>query len=252
MVVSGTDLASTLSFLLLGLVVLAVVVSIVIGIGKRRGSKTLSLDVALTLSGWWLMASAAGAVLAVVKASTGGLLELDAAALTLPWPDGVPCASGGPTGETSDAAMVWCSTMHPNLLSVQNVSVGIVVLGVVAQVAQLALWAVPAAMLAVTCFSTLRGRAFGRTVTRSLVGGAIAFAVLGIVTEASSGVAATLALREVFAESSPAYPQTFQLGFSPLPLLAAVGLFALAAVFRVGMRMQLEKEQLQKETEGLV
>src|SRR5690606_17105002 len=116
-----------------------------------------------------------------------------------------------------------------------------------------------AAMIAIICFHTLRGRAFGRTVTRSLVGGAIAVAALGVASGTLMGVTSTLAVREVVPPASEWSPQTFQLSISPLPLLAAVGLVALAAVFRQGMRLedeksalQAEKERLEKDTEGLV
>jgi hypothetical protein len=44
---------------------------------------------------------------------------------------------------------------------------------------------------------------------------------------------------------------TFQLTVTPLPFAAALGLAALAAVFRQGMRLQRERERLQQETERL-
>jgi hypothetical protein len=248
MVVSGTDLASTLSFLLLGLAVLGLILWIVIGRARKRGSQTIALDVALTLSGWWVMASVLGVVLVVLRAVSGSGVQIDASAMTMPWPAAVSCDE---TGEVS-GAFLQCASAQPTTLTVQGASAGVQVLAAIAQTLTLSLWALPAVMIGVICFHTLRGRAFARTVTRSLIVGAVSVAGLGVLSELMSGITAAVALREVFDESSQWYPQTFQLGFSPVPLLIAAGLAALAAVFRHGMRMQQERDRLQRETEGLV
>ncbi len=55
---SSTELAPSLLRLAIGLLVIAAIVGVVVLIGRRRGSKTLALDVALTISSWWAILSA--------------------------------------------------------------------------------------------------------------------------------------------------------------------------------------------------
>ena len=52
----------------IALAVCAAVVALVVWNSRRRGSRTVALDAALTLSGWWITLSALGAVVIVVKA----------------------------------------------------------------------------------------------------------------------------------------------------------------------------------------
>lgn len=244
---AGTDLASTLSLVLLALVGLVLIVSIGVARAKRRGSRTITLDLGLTLSGWWLALCGLGVVFVVVKMLTGDVTELDGSTFSLAWPSGLPCDHHG----TATQPTLWCGTASASYLTVEHASLGVRVLAASWQLLQVMLWALPAIMISIICFQTLHGRAFARTVTRSLIVGAIGVAVLGFASELLSGIATTVALREVFTESSRWYPQTFRLSFGPLSLLAAVGIAALAAVFRQGMQVQTEKDRLQSDNERL-
>ncbi|OSP07191.1 hypothetical protein [Microbacterium sp. LEMMJ01] len=233
----------------IALAVCAAVVALVVWNSRRRGSRTVALDAALTLSGWWITLSALGAVVILVKAFTVDWAELHGATtVLLDWPPSLPCSEYG----DSTTTMLTCSGTELSDFTVGHASLGLRLLAAAAQLSTLALTTIPAVVLALICFHTLRGRAFSRTVTRALVGGAIAFGVLGVLSDLLSGIAATTGLREALPADSTWYPQTYWLTVTPLPFAAALGLLALAAVFRQGMRVEQERAALERETEGLV
>ncbi|MCK2032820.1 MULTISPECIES: hypothetical protein [Microbacterium] len=233
----------------IALAVCAAVVALVVWNSRRRGSRTVALDAALTLSGWWITLSALGAVSFIIKAFAVDWAELHGRTIVfLDWPSNLPCSEYG----DSTTTMLTCSGTELSDFTVGNASLGLRLLAAAAQLSTLALTTIPAVILALICFHTLRGRAFSRTVTRALVGGAIAFAVLGVLSDLLSGIAATTGLREALPADSTWYPHTYWLTVTPLPFAAALGLLALAAVFRQGMRVEQERAALERETEGLV
>ncbi len=240
---SSSDLWPSLTRVGIALAVIAVIVGIVVWRGRRRRSKTIALDAALTVFGFWVMLAALGAILIVVQIFTSYGVTLPGAAIPLSRPADVPCDEFGASAAPMLPALLCSGGAIPEP-TIVNASLGIRVLGGVAQLCGLALTTVPAAMLAVICFQALRGRPFTQTVTRTLIAGAVAVLVLGIASELLGGIAATAGLREVFDADSEWYPESFQLAVTPLPFLGALALAALAAVFREGMR-------LQRDTEGL-
>jgi len=249
MISFGGELWPSLGYIGIALAVIALIVTIVFWRGRRRGSKTFALDAALTVSGVWIMGAALVSVIIVIKALTVEWAELSGAtAVWIPWPESLPCQESGETAST----ILNCSGSNLSDFTVSNASLGLRLLAGAAQLAAHILATIPAAMLAVICFQTLRGRTFSRIVTRTLVVGAVAVLVFGIASDLLSGIAATVGLREVFPPDSEWYPWAFQLTVTPLPLVGALALAALAAVFRQGMRLQREKELLQRDTEGLV
>ena len=240
----------------IALAVIAVVLALVAWNGRRRGSRTIALDAALTISGWWILMSAVGAVITVIKAFTVSWAELDGQThVFVEWPADLPCSEFGDSATT----MLTCSGEPLTTFVVGQASLGLRLLAASAQLSTLALTTMPAIIVGVICFSTLRGRAFSTTVTRALAGGAVAVLVFGVAADLLSGIAATTGLREVFPPDSEWYPSFYQLTATPLPFVSALGLLALAAVFRQGTRLeqdrahlQQETERLQKDTEGLV
>ncbi|WP_337001872.1 MULTISPECIES: hypothetical protein [unclassified Microbacterium] len=232
----------------IGLAVIAVIVGLVVWNGRRRGSRTIALDAALTLSGWWILLSTVGAIIIVIKALTVDWAELNGSTYVyLPWPDNLPCSEFGDSVTT----MLTCRGESLSQFTVTNASLGLRLLAAAAQLSTLALTVLPAVVVAIICFSTLRGRVFSHTVTRALVGGAISVLVLGVASDLLNGIAATTGLREVFPPDSEWYPAAYQLTVTPVPFAAALALAALAAVFRQGMRLEQERERLQQETERL-
>ena len=252
----SAEIWPSLLYIGIGLGVIALVVGLLVWNGRRRGSRTVALDAALTLSGWWFLLSAVGAVIFVVKAFTVEWAEFNGETYVyVGWPDSLPCSEFG----DGAATMLTCRGESLSHFTVTNASLGLRLLAAAAQLSTLALTAMPAVIVGIVCFYTLRGRVFSRMVTRALTGGAIAVLVFGVTTDLLSGIAATTALREVFAPESEWYPSAYQLTVTPWPFAAALGLVALAAVFRQGTRLEQERAQLQqdktaleKETEGLV
>ncbi|KJQ55720.1 hypothetical protein [Microbacterium sp. SA39] len=246
------------SLLNIGLVLAAIaaVVGIVVWRGRKKGSRTIALDAALAISGWWVMLSGVGAVIIIIKAFSVDFAEFHGATdVRVDWPTGLPCSEFGDSAGT----MLTCGGNALADFTVGNASLGLRLLAAAAQLSTVALTTMPALILAIICFQTLRGATFSRIVTRALTGGAIAVLVLGVASDLLGSIAATAALREVFELSSEWYPRGFQLTVTPLPFVGALGLAALAAVFREGSRLQQEREhlaqetaRLQKDTEGLV
>lgn len=233
----------------IALAVGAAVVTLVVWNSRRRGSRTVTLDAALTLSGWWVILSALGAIAVVVKAFAVDWAELHGRTVVfLDWPAALPCSEFGDGAHTA----LTCGGTELTDFTVGNASLGLRLLAAAAQLSSLALATVPAVVLALICFHTLRGRAFSLVVTRALVGGAVALVVLGVASDLLNGIAATAGLREALPIGSPWYPAAYQLTVTPLPFAAALGLLALAAVFRQGMRLEQQRAALEKETEGLV
>ncbi|WEK60943.1 MAG: hypothetical protein P0Y60_16825 [Candidatus Microbacterium colombiense] len=245
---SSNELWPSLLFIAAGLAVVAVIVGIVVWRGKRRGSRTLAIDAALTVSGWWVTLSALGAIVIVLKVFTADFAEIASTSIWVPWPQDLPCSDEfEPVG-----AVLNCGGGTISNITVGGASLGLRALAGAAQLSNLAFTTMPAAMLMVICFQTLRGRTFSHTVSRALTIGAVGVLVFGVASDLLGAIAATAALREVFPPDSQWYPMTFSLNVTPLPFAAALGLIALAAVFRQGLRLQQEKEALLKDTEGLV
>lgn len=241
------DLWPSLGGIGITLGVAAILVGVVAWRGRRRKSRTLVLDAAFAISGWWVALSAISAIIIVVKVFSVDWAELHGPnSLWVSWPEDLPCSDFGA------AHMLTCSNSNVSEFTVGGASLGLRMLAGAAQLFLLALTTVPAAMFAVICFQTLLGRPFSRTLIRVLNGGAVAVLVLGIGSDLLGGIAAATALREVFSAESPWYPYAFQLTVTPLPFVGALALAALAAVFRQGFQLQGERDALQRETEGLV
>lgn len=258
MISFGSDeIWQSLLYIGIALAVIALIVALLVWNGRRRGSRTIALDAALTLAGWWLLLSVVGAIIVIIKAFTVDWAELhgDTTYASIPWPAELPCSEFGDSATT----MLTCRSESLTDFTVGNASLGLRLLAASAQLITLALSTIPAVVVAVICFHTLRGRPFSRIVSRALTGASIAVLVLGVSADLLSSISATAGLREALPADSDWYPVAYQLTVTPWPFGAALGLLALAAVFRQGMRLEQDRarlrhetERLQKETEGLV
>lgn len=251
MISFGSDsLWDSLRFIGIALAALAIVIGAVFWIGRRRGSKTIALDAALTISGMWIALSTIGVISIVAKVFQADWAELSGRTLVwMDWPTSLPCLD--PTLSMPPGAILNCGGTELTDFTVMNASLGLRALAGSAQLSTAVLATMPAVILAVICFNTLRGRAFSRTITRALVGGAIAVLVFGVASDLLSSIAATAGLREVFPRASEWYPPHFQLTVTPLPFVGALMLAALAAVFRQGLKLQQERDELQRVNEAL-
>lgn len=251
MITFGSDSVwDSLRFIGVALAVVALVIIIVVWIGRRRGSTTIALDAALTISAMWVLLSALGVVGIVFKVFQTGWAELSGRTLVwMDWPTSLPCLD--PSLSTTPGAILNCGGTELTDFTVANASLGLRALAGAAQASSLVLTTLPAAILAVICFNVLRGRAFSRTVSRALVGGAVAVLFFGVAADLLGSIAATAGLREVFPSDSEWYPPYFQLTVTPLPFVGALMLAALAAVFRQGLKLQQERDVLQNENAAL-
>jgi hypothetical protein len=248
---SSTELGPSLLRLGIGLLVIAAIAGVVVLVSRRRGSKTLALDVALTISAWWAILSVIGLVFVVIKAFTADFADIGSAPMNVAWSDALPCRAGELTsGDTGP--LLWCASASASDITISNPTVDVRALAAVTQAVSVLYSTIPAVLIAVICFQTLRGRAFSRTITRALVGGAIAAVVLGISNDVLPGIASTVALRSVLPAGDDLYPESFQIAVTPFPIVAALALLALAAVFHHGIRLQRHTAALEKDTEGLV
>lgn len=248
MFASGTDLPSTLLRIAVILGAGAVIAGIVVIIGRRRKSTTLALDVTLTLSSWWVLLSAVGLAFIVGKAIAGEFAEIGGAQIPAPWASDLPCRTAGEVSGTE----LWCIGATSADVTISQPDTATRVLAAAAQAGTLLYSTIPAVLIAIVCFQTLRGRPFSTTITRALVGGSIAVLVLGTANDLLPAIASTVALRAVLPIDSDIYPESFQIGVTPVPIVAALALLALAAVFRHGIRLQQHNAALEKDTEGLV
>lgn len=245
---SSRELGPSLLFIAAGLVVIALIAVFVVWRGKRRGSRTLVIDAALTVSGWWVTLSALSAIVFVIKIFATDWAEIASTPLWIPWPSDLACSDEFEV----TGAVLQCGGGTIENITVRGASLGLRALAGAAQISSLAFATMPAAMIMVICFQTLRGRAFSQTVSRALTIGGIGVLAFGLASDIFGSIAATAGLREVFPPDSEWYPMTFQLSVTPLPLAGALGLIALAAVFRQGLRLEQEKLSLQQERDSLL
>jgi len=247
------ELWPALGWMALTLAVLAALVGGVVWFRRRRGSRTAASSAALTISGWWLALTAIGMVIIVVKVFASDSAEFTGQTnVWLSWPSDLPCADLMPPDAADAGAALNCSGSALSDFTVVHASFGLRALAGGAQMVAALFMAVPAMMLGVISWQALRGSAFARVVPRALLWGAAGILVLGVASDLLGGIAATVALREVFPADSEWYPWAFLLTVTWWPFLAAVGLAALAAVFRQGVRLQADNDQLQDDTRGLV
>ncbi|MFJ4222999.1 hypothetical protein [Microbacterium sp. NPDC089695] len=247
------SLDSSLLSIGIALAVFAVIVAVIAIVGRMRGSRTIALDATLAISGLWVVMAIVGLVIWVVKAFTVDWAEFAGSDVTsIPWPADLPCSRDGETDGGTSAAMLRCGAENLSDFTVVNASLGLRLLAATAQISALALATTPIVMLWIVCFQTARGRTFSQTITRALTAGAVAVLVFGIAADLLRGIAATAGLREVFAPDDYAwYPSVYQLTVTPLPFAGALMLAGLAAVFRHGRRLQLERDALQSENTKL-
>lgn len=92
---------------------------------------------------------------------------------------------------------------------------------------------------------------FHASVARTFGVMAIVVMTTAVLGDLAERIGMTLAARSLD-WSADAYPIRFELSFPLWAFALAVGMFALSAIFRYGAQLQREKEQLQRETEGLV
>lgn len=251
MSVGGQDLWASLLWLGIFAVGAAVIVLIVVWLGRRRGSTTIALDAADSLSRVWLAVLVLSLVFAVIQ-SFQPFVSLQGVPASLDWPgrpDGsLPVTTAGPALESATARTVDITAV--------NATFGTRLVIVLGGILSLCLWAVPAVVVQVLTRQSLRGTPFTARVVRALWWGAIGILVFGMTSELLQQIGMNLLAREVLAPQESGEILTsltyFELTLPLWPAFAALALAALAAVFRYGSDLQRQTVALQRDTEGLV
>lgn len=237
----GRDFLEALLWLGAFIVGLGAIVGVVVWRGRRRGSRTIALDAALTVSAWWLVLALLALAMQVIATLTSQEVTLMDARVTWSASSPVPC---GPPPEGTEAASLTCLSPSGADVTIAGLSAGARALLAAGQILTAALGALPAALLATITWQALRGAPFSRTVIRALYVGAAVVLVTGIGAAVLSALAESVALAEVL-PSQDVSPSFFRVSVDPVIFVSALALGALGSVFQHGTR-------LQRDTEGLV
>ncbi len=251
MTVGGQDLLTSLVWLTAFVAIAAVIVLGTVWIGRRRGSTTIALDAADTISRMWLAAIVLGLVLTVIQAFQP-FVSLQGVPAVLDWPgrpDGSdPAAGTTPTLDAVTAQSVNLTASHLGAGPRWTIAIG--------SFLNVLLWGLPAVIVQVMTRQSLRGRSFAPRAARAFVWGAVGFLVLGTASDVVQQVGKLLVARAVLppAHSGAALtsPDYLSLSLPLWPAAVALALAALATVFRYGTTLQAQNDALQRETEGLV
>jgi len=255
MQLTSDDLLGGLGWIALWLAIVGVIVAFSIWRARRHGSTTLALDVTRNASLAYLALCATGIVMNGVRYLGSGSLTLDDATQRQvtqqqSWIRSPTCDATGTFQVELDpvvgpAPISYCQGW------IDNAPIGprlVICLGVLLSI--LASAAIAWAIYTATRRARLRDP-FHPSVSRTFGIASISVMIAGALSAIVTSIGMTLAARSLD-WASDAYPIPFELSVPLWPFAVAVGLFALSAIFRYGAQLQLEKEQLQRETEGLV
>lgn len=244
MLLSSADLLSGLGWLGAWLSVAALVAAVSIWRARRHGSTTLALDVTRSASWLYLFLVALGLVLSGVQILSGpGVVLSDATYLAVQEQEDA-LASSACLDSLEDGGLLCGSLVGPIPFSIRLLIYVGTVLSLVASAA--VAWAIYNA--------TRRAgerEPFHRSVSRTFGAMAIVMMLTAVFGDLLQQIGMTLAVRSLD-WSSDATLIPFELRIELWPFAVAVGLFALSAIFRYGAQLQNEREQLRRETEGLV
>jgi len=238
---AGLTVGEALMWLAVFVGVLALIIRVVVWRGRRRGRKGIALDIALTLSAWWLLGVTFFAVMQTIQLVTAPWTAVTSSDAYADWGSDSTCAGMSPeTGPALD-----CAGIDSMRFTLVGISLGAKLLLLGGQLLTSVLLALPAALLAVIARNALRGRPFAPAVARWLYLGAGVVLVAGIGAAILTSLGTHTALHEVLPAEGVQAPSIVRFAIDPLILGGAVVAAALGAVFQHGAR-------LQKETEGLV
>ena len=213
-----------------------------------------TVGVALWVAGAWAVMGAVGAVIAVL----GALLQPDVT-ITMPVAEFWPALPAGTALEGMTATRVSGGFTSVDL-TVTGLSTGARILWAVSQGLAWLLPTAIAVLIAVTCAQLRAGRAFAPAVSRMTMITAVVVAAGGVAMQVTGDIAGSMAAVETLQWTSGSYPDLpgiedvpqawwprpgFFVTFPFWPIAAGLAFAALAAVFRIGSR-------LQRDTAGLV
>ncbi|GAA3905272.1 hypothetical protein [Microbacterium invictum] len=247
-------------FLVASLAVVALI-AVMIGVFGVASARTKNSDdpspvvkVTLVVAAFWAAISVLAAIVSVLN-----VLLNESVTITVPVQEFWPQLPAGTEVDGTTATLDGGGFTSAELVAT-GLSTGARVCWAIGQGLGLLVPGAVAAMIAVTCFQLLAGRAFAPVVARTSMVTAVVVAVGGIAAQLLSDIGGSMAASEVLGHTGGSYeevagiedvfdawlPQpTFVLELPFWPIAAGLAFAALAAVFRYGSR-------LQRDTEGLV
>lgn len=243
---STSDLAGALWSIGLYLLIVAGIVGLVVLVARWRRSTTILIDSALAISAMWVALFVIAMPFALTQTLAGDAVWVNDLPVSVPWNEGVSCGSMRVSEATT---YLECASVGEVNASIVGLPFGTRALLATGQLIAALLIATPAAAIGLICFQLLRGAAFARVTSRTLLVTAIVVLVGGIAGDLVTGIGRGLAALEVFPSSADpgatGAVATYNLTVQMWPFGAALALAALAAVFRYGAR-------LERDTAGLV
>ena len=237
------NLASGFAMVGLFLLALVAIAAIVAWVARRRGSRTVVVDVALTLSAMWVLFGVIALPFALVGTLTGETVLVTDVPISASWPEPsaeeAPANAGGATLESGAlrSADLWVAGL--SFPARAALAAGQLLAGT--------LTILPAAVIAIICFQLLRGRPFAGVAARalSIAGGIVLVAGIGV--DLAFAIGRTLTASEVLPPAGSGEVTStglFNLSVQLWPIGAALALVTLGAVFRHGTRLQRETDLL--------
>jgi len=247
------DLVSGLLILGVHVVGLTLIVWAAIWWARRRGSDTLALSVTRSLAGIVIGLSLIGVIFGGINQFIAQPTWLDDGMRT--WVDdhlgslqSPTCDADGSFSDGSpgaDGALSYCRGAVNYLPLAPRLALFIAAVFTFLATVAVA-WSIYTAALLAS-----QREPFHESVHRTFALAGIVTVAAGVIANTVTTIGMTLAVRAldwISGASDPPFVWSIPLP----PVGVALGLFALSAIFRYGAQLQGEKEQLQRETDGLV
>ncbi len=214
---------------------------------RRRRVGSVLLDVTGAVARIWVALVVVGAVFGLISLVVSPTTSITDVPITTAWPSALPCQSSG--GTMPSATALYCGTIDSASLQVAGLGADVRSLIFVGGLLAYVTAATPGVLVSVPCRIAAAGRPFARRAPRWLLTSAVVVLIGGTASEVLLSIARYLTSHEVLPDASSgaaiSAPVTFQLIIPIWPIGCALGLAALAVIFRYGSRMQ-------RDTEGLV
>ena len=260
MTVAGTDLGGALIVGAVGALIIGLVFAALVWDARRRRVGSVLLDVTGAVARIWVALVVVGAVFGLISLVVSPTTSITDVPITTAWPSALPCQSSG--GTMPSATALYCGAIDSASLQVAGLGADVRSLVFVGGLLAYVTAATPGVLVSVLCRIAAAGRPFeemhgdgalispfARRAPRWLLTSAVVVLIGGTASEVLLSIARYLTSHEVLPDASSGAaitaPVTFQLIIPIWPIGCALGLAALAVIFRYGSRMQ-------RDTEGLV
>ncbi|WP_221583607.1 hypothetical protein [Microbacterium sp. G2-8] len=236
------SLAESLAWLGAFFAALVIVALIVVWRGRRRGSRTIALNVTLTASSWLIACALLAIVLGTVTSIASDVISFPTELLSWDAASELPCEPAQADRTTPTLTCVVPESAH---VTIDGAPLGLRTLLAIGEALTLVAITAPLAAIAVMASRFKAGTPFAPGVVRALYISAGVILVAGISGELLTGIGRVLAVEASLPAESTLVPHGIQLTVPFLPIGGAILCAALASIIQHGAK-------LQRDTEGLV